>query len=173
MNIQQALNRGLLAGGTSLYFAGQTLEQNRQSAVAEHQAATENLLKKTEEYKEAAPSILQQLENEGLTHEEALKELPNSPQKKELDIAGKQHDRATTKLHIFAPERYKDYKELSQTKMNWYIRQLAAEERALQGQMQNQSTYTNQKQAIDKRINMLKSGSYKSRMHQPSVRMEE
>jgi hypothetical protein len=40
-------------------------------------------------------------------------------------------------------------------------------------QSEKQSTYTNQNDAMQERIDMLKSGSYKSRMHQPSVSKEE
>lgn len=41
MNIQQALNQSLLAAGTSVYLAGHTIEQGKQSARAEYQAASD------------------------------------------------------------------------------------------------------------------------------------
>lgn len=50
MNIQQALNQGLLTGGAGLYFASQTLEQGKQAANAEYQAASKDKIESKKNY---------------------------------------------------------------------------------------------------------------------------
>lgn len=179
MNIQQALNQALVAAGTSVYLAGHTIEQGKQSARAEYQAASDATLEHDKKYNEELGPKIEEWKRRGLSNKEIQAAIEATPIGQEGPIIQNRLDRAERNLYKWDWDREDadnlvdlHYARFGKQEADMY-KDAFNEGVALIKQRQQQKTYTNQKQAMDKRIDMLKSGSYKSRMHQPSISKEE
>lgn len=180
MNIQQALNQSLLSAGASLYFTGQTLEQGKQSAIAEFQSASDNTIEKSQDYiqNESNPNYIK-YRQEGDSHEKAFERLENSVRGQEKNLSLKRLDRAENELKKWAPHEADDYTKLARRKIGDMFKnemeQLNTqfnEDKPLAKQQTQQSTYANQNQAMQERMNILKNISHSHNNPNPSVGME-
>lgn len=179
MNIQQALNQSLLAGGASVYLTGQTLEQGKQSARSEYQAASDASLEHDKKYNEELGPKIEAWKRRGSSDEEIQAAIGATPLGQEGPLIQNRLDRAERNLYKWDWDREDAdnlvdlyYARWGKQEADMY-KDAFNEDVAVMKQRQQQKTYTNQKQAMQERIDMLKSGSYKSRMHQPSVMKEE
>ena len=181
MNIQQALNQGLISAATSAYLTDQILEQGKQSAIGEYQAASNE---RNESYKQnqivhdvQKDDWKEQLDKDvkkgTMTQAEAdenLKELVKTDSKvisaKERKVvADRRFKRAERNLDKWVnPNEANSYKKIAESDNDTMLNSLfedvpaaRAEAKALRSQQRQQSTASNQAQAMEKRKKILNS----------------